>query len=696
MAEFDECRKTFLPHCLTTNMLAFPIATTCINVHALDVEGNASKILESINIAHSKGATIRCGAELELSGYSCLDHFYEHDLIRICVSNLLNIISESPNGILCMVGCPLEIQNKLYNCLVVFLNKEIKLIRPKGMLCDDGNYRESRYFTAWSQGQVTSIIGSTLHPSLSGTIPFGDALLASNDICIGIEMCEELFVTRPFHCDLYLNGAHVVVNPSGSHHQLRKLQQRVQLVQHASIKGTYVYNNIRGCDGERVYFDGSNMVFMNGNPFFIGDQFSLNELEVDITSIPIQQVFNFSRQQPSRQRQSATLQYQRIPLDITLMVPTARELINKPVPIIYCTPEQEIELGPACYLWDYLRKSKLKGVFIPLSGGIDSCAVALIVYSMCHLVIKALNDGNKSVESDCLALFDIIPKSPNELANLVLNTAYMSTEYSSLETKTRANTLATLMNGYHLNVDITIIINSFIKVISTVLPTPDINKSNSENLALQNVQARTRMVLAYLFSILMPFSRNKNGNLLVMGTANVDESLRGYFTKYDCSSADLNLIGAISKTDLKRFVQHCAIRFEMPILNEFVSATPTAELRPLEDMQSDEKEMKMTYNELSIYGRLRKIAKCGPLAMFEYLLVEWPELKSREIYDKVKTFFYYYGINRHKMTVVTPSYHAESYSPDDNRFDLRPFLYKNWDSFYSHIEAYLKKEEEFK
>ena len=23
----------------------------------------------------------------------------------------------------------------------------------------------------------------------------------------------------------------------------------------------------------------------------------------------------------------------------------------------------------------------------------------------------------------------------------------------------------------------------------------------------------------------------------------------------------------------------------------------------------------------------------------------------------------------------TPSYHAEAYSPDDNRFDLRPFLY---------------------
>ena len=30
-------------------------------------------------------------------------------------------------------------------------------------------------------------------------------------------------------------------------------------------------------------------------------------------------------------------------------------------------------------------------------------------------------------------------------------------------------------------------------------------------------------------------------------------------------------------------------------------------------------------------------------------------------------FFRYYAINRHKATVITPSYHAESYSPDDNR-----------------------------
>lgn len=63
------------------------------------------------------------------------------------------------------------------------------------------------------------------------------------------------------------------------------------------------------------------------------------------------------------------------------------------------------------------------------------------------------------------------------------------------------------------------------------------------------------MVLTYLFAQLLPTVRGRNannpsnnqpGSLLVLGSANVDESLRGYLTKYDCSSADINPIGGVS------------------------------------------------------------------------------------------------------------------------------------------------------
>ena len=86
--------------------------------------------------------------------------------------------------------------------------------------------------------------------------------------------------------------------------------------------------------------------------------------------------------------------------------------------------------------------------------------------------------------------------------------------------------------------------------------------------------------------------------------------------------------------------------------------------------------MGMTYEELSTFGRLRKIWRCGPHEMFCKLLHTWRDsYNPAQIADKVKRFFRRHAINRHKMTTLTPAYHAENYSPDDNRFDLRPFLY---------------------
>ena len=95
--------------------------------------------------------------------------------------------------------------------------------------------------------------------------------------------------------------------------------------------------------------------------------------------------------------------------------------------------------------------------------------------------------------------------------------------------------------------------------------------TSAEDMALQNVQARNRMVLSYLFAQLLPWSHGNHGNLLVLSSANVDESLRGYLTKYDCSSADLNPIGGISKTDLRSFCKYMTQRY--PQLKRYVPLT---------------------------------------------------------------------------------------------------------------------------
>lgn len=113
--------------------------------------------------------------------------------------------------------------------------------------------------------------------------------------------------------------------------------------------------------------------------------------------------------------------------------------------------------------------------------------------------------------------------------------------------------------SYHLEISIDTAVSALLRVFTLATNAVPRFKARGgsprENLALQNIQARTRMVLAYLFAQLMLWVRGRpSGGLLVLGSANVDEALRGYLTKYDCSSADLNPIGSISKSDLKRFL----------------------------------------------------------------------------------------------------------------------------------------------
>ena len=148
--------------------------------------------------------------------------------------------------------------------------------------------------------------------------------MSFSDTTLAAETCEELFTPRAPHIALSLSGIEIISNGSGSHHQLRcflrmpllskrcgghfrpivscrtrhcfhlianlamlhvirdaavawrpllsitfgcrKLNQRLDLMCHATsvAGGVYMYANQRGCDGGRLYYDGSACVICNG------------------------------------------------------------------------------------------------------------------------------------------------------------------------------------------------------------------------------------------------------------------------------------------------------------------------------------------------------------------------------------------------------------------------------------------------
>ncbi|OJJ45840.1 hypothetical protein ASPZODRAFT_143717 [Penicilliopsis zonata CBS 506.65] len=681
------------------------VATCSLNQWALDWEGNTARIIESIKKAKAAGARLRVGPELEIPGYDCLDTFLENDVYLHSWEMMARILSDREcDGILIDVGMPVIHRNLRFNCRVLAVDGRILLIRPKIWLANDGNYREMRYFTPWERPQhVEEYYLPRIIQKLQGAVkvPFGDAVISTPDTCLGAETCEELFTPDGPHSKMGLNGVEIFTNSSGSHHNLRKLDQRVSLILEATRKsgGIYLYSNLKGCGGERLYYDGCSMVVVNGEVVAQGSQFSLDDVEVVTATVDLEEVRAY-RFAPSRGLQAVrTPEYRRIETEFSLS-PESHEVdlsLGPSVarPVRYHLPEEEIAMGPACWLWDYVRRSKLAGFLVPLSGGIDSCATATIVFSMCRIVMEAVHAGNEQViadvrriagayEEDEAAVKDWLPRTPQELCHRLFHTVYMGmASQSSRETRTRAKELAAAIGAYHVDLNIDEIFNAQKSVFAQATGFEPKFKvyggSQAENLALQNIQARTRMVTAYEFSQLLPTVRKRRGGggLLVLGSANCDEALRGYYTRYDCSSADINPIGSISKKDLKRFIAWAGVEFSLPILEEFLNATPTAELEPItkDYVQSDEVDMGMTYDELSTFGICRKVLKLGAFGMFQKLVHDWKDkLGPKDVATKVKRFYHFYSINRFKMTTLTPAYHAESYSPDDNRFDLRPFL----------------------
>ena len=134
------------------------LATCNLNQWALDFNGNLDRIIKSIRIAKERGAKYRVGPELEVTGYGCEDHFFEQDTFRHSWQSLAMLLrTDVTDGILCDIGMPVMHRGVRYNCRVFIYDRKLLLIRPKMFLANEGNYRETRWFTAWPVDKAATL-----------------------------------------------------------------------------------------------------------------------------------------------------------------------------------------------------------------------------------------------------------------------------------------------------------------------------------------------------------------------------------------------------------------------------------------------------------------------------------------------------------------------------------------------------------
>jgi NAD+ synthase (glutamine-hydrolysing) len=133
------------------------IASCALTQMSMDFKGNLERILESIIIAKEVyNAKVRVGPELETTGYSCEDHFFELDTIEHSwqlVHEVIMMTKEPPyNDMLISIGAPVLNRGVCYNCMILLYNGKVLMIKAKGDMANDGAYRESRFFACWHRG----------------------------------------------------------------------------------------------------------------------------------------------------------------------------------------------------------------------------------------------------------------------------------------------------------------------------------------------------------------------------------------------------------------------------------------------------------------------------------------------------------------------------------------------------------------
>ena len=241
------------------------VAAATPKVKVADPEYNTKEIIKIIRQARDEEASLLVLSELAVSGYTCGDLFLQDPLLDESLRGLMEIKRETKGmDMVVIVGCPLVVEHKLYNCGVFLFDGRILGVVPKIHLPNYGEFYEARHF-AKGKREVKDIL-------LDGEyVPFGANILLEctniPELTIAMEICEDLWVPLPPSTYHALAGATVICNPSASVEITTKEVYRSALVsnQSARLLSGYVYANAgEGESTTDVVYSGHHLICENG------------------------------------------------------------------------------------------------------------------------------------------------------------------------------------------------------------------------------------------------------------------------------------------------------------------------------------------------------------------------------------------------------------------------------------------------
>ena len=238
---------------------------------------NKVEIKKAIYDAEKKGVRLLVTPELSITGYTCADLFFTKSLLNASKEALYDITEYTKDKeIVVIVGAPLPYKNAIYNCAFVLYKGVIQLAVPKQNIANYNEFYEKRWFE--SGKDVDEYIEDVDHfYQLSSSA----VLKLTDEVTLGIELCEDLWVTKPPSSDLALGGANIIVNLSASDEYVSKARYRRDLIANQSARCIcgYVYAGASVLESTTdLVFSGATVIAENGAILAEGKRFSRNSV----------------------------------------------------------------------------------------------------------------------------------------------------------------------------------------------------------------------------------------------------------------------------------------------------------------------------------------------------------------------------------------------------------------------------------
>lgn len=497
------------------------VATASPKVSVADCDANINEIINIANKAHTAGVKLLTFPELSVTGYTCADLFNTDVLLKSAEVALDKFLSNADTGdMISIIGLPLIVNEKIYNSAVICQNKQILGAVPKVNLPNYAEFSEARTFTPAKFDDEIKYI------KLCGNkVPFGNKIIfRCNNMPLfklGVEICEDLWVSAPPSSRITAAGATVIANPSASNEIIGKADYRRLLVtsQAARTISGYIYSDCyRGESTTDLVFSGHSIIAEGSEilaerlPFEVTDSLYL------ATELDLEKIAYDRRKTNTFVLDTNGFTY----IDFSLA--TEETEITREIERMPFIPKDNNELKNRCEtiltiqaegLIQRITRAYAKKCVIGISGGLDSC-LALLVTAR---AMDMLNRPKKDILCVTMPCFG-----------------------TTKRTKSNAQILCEELGVDFKCVNISESVRSHFNDIG--------HDEANKNVVYENAQARERT------QVIMDIANMTGG--IVIGTGDLSELALGWATYNGDHMSMYGVNGAVPKTLVRHIVSYCA------------------------------------------------------------------------------------------------------------------------------------------